>query len=89
MHCKVHRCVALPMGADQPHWASRLAQAGVAADYVNLKKLRGASLQGMIAFAERAETLARARALGAAMAQEDGIGNAVTPIDDYVRSSTG
>ena len=74
------------MGADQPHWASRLANVGVAARRVDLRKLSVSALQGMIAFAEHPKTRARARALGIAMAGEDGIGSAVTHIEHYVGS---
>jgi hypothetical protein len=76
--------VPLPLGADQPHWATRLASAGVADKYINLKQLDVRALKNMIAFAERDDVRERARTLSAAMAEEDGVGCAVTRIEKHL-----
>jgi UDP:flavonoid glycosyltransferase YjiC (YdhE family) len=76
--------VPLPLGGDQTHWANRLASAGVAAKYISRKQLDVRALQKMIAFAERDEVRERARTLGAAMSREDGVGFAITQIEEHL-----
>jgi sterol 3beta-glucosyltransferase len=77
--------VPLPLGGDQLHWADRLARAGVAARYIARDKLDTASLRAMIEFAERDAVRERARALGAAISQEDGVGYAVEALERHLR----
>ena len=76
--------VVIPMGVDQPFWASRLAAAGVAPQYVRSAKVTAADLSAMIEFASRPEVRERATALAAAMAQEDGVAYAVRFIEEFV-----
>jgi len=72
--------VVVPFAGDQPFWADRLARLGVAAPPLRGTAPSGEALAHAIAFAERAETRDRARALGARMAPEDGLGTAVAAI---------
>lgn len=76
--------IPLPVGVDQFFWAGRLAAAGVAAKYVRATNIDAQSIANMIGFAERDEVRARAKALGAAMAEEDGIGDAVRAIEAQI-----
>ena len=73
--------VALPFGVDQPFWAGRLHAAGVAPKYIRGNKIQAKALAGLIEFAERDAVRARARELGAAMALETGVANAVRGIE--------
>jgi sterol 3beta-glucosyltransferase len=73
--------IALPVGADQFFWAGRLASAGVAPKYIRGTKIEAKSLAKMIDFAARDDVCERAKALGAAMSEENGVANAVTAIE--------
>lgn len=76
--------VVLPFGADQPFWAGRLASAGVAPPNQRRGKWDRRSLAKMIEFAEQDVVRQRARALGAAMADENGVVIAVQEIESLV-----
>jgi len=73
--------LVMPFAADQFFWARRLQALGVAPAPLSPKRLDAATLAAAIAFAEDSVTRARAAALGAAMASEDGVGTAVAAID--------
>ena len=73
--------MALPFGVDQPFWAGRLHAAGVAPKYIRGNKIQAKALAGLIEFAERDAVRARARELGAALALETGVANAVRGIE--------
>lgn len=73
--------VVIPFAGDQFFWADRLAKLGVAAKAVNGKRLSGSELIRSVAFADRYDVRARAKALGAAMAEENGMRDAVTAIE--------
>lgn len=73
--------VALPFGVDQPFWAGRLHAVGVAPKYIRGNKIQAKTLAGMIEFAERDAVRQRARELGAAIAIETGVANAVRSIE--------
>ena len=73
--------VVIPFAGDQFFWAGRLASAGVAPQYVPHARLDGKSLSRMIAFAEDPEVVQRAKVLGEAMANEDGVSCAVEHIE--------
>ncbi|AWH23269.1 MULTISPECIES: glycosyltransferase [Stenotrophomonas] len=73
--------LVMPFAADQFFWARRLQALGVAPAPLSPKRLHAATLATAIAFAEDPETRARAAALGAAMASEDGVATAVAAID--------
>jgi sterol 3beta-glucosyltransferase len=73
--------IALPVGADQFFWAGRLASAGVAPNYIRATKIEAKALAKMIDFAARDDVRARARALAAAMSEENGVAHAVTAIE--------
>ena len=77
--------VGLPLGGDQLFWAGRLALAGVAPKHMSAAKVEAKSLARMIEFAERDEVRARAKALGAAMAEENGVAAAVQEIETLLR----
>jgi sterol 3beta-glucosyltransferase len=76
--------VVVPFAADQFFWADRLARAGVAARAVSQKRLDAAALARQLDFAERPGTQARARALGQAMACEDGTGRTVATLEYWL-----
>jgi UDP:flavonoid glycosyltransferase YjiC (YdhE family) len=73
--------VALPFGVDQPFWAGRLHAVGVAPQYIRANKIAATTLAKMIDYAEQDDVRGRARELGAAMALEAGVTNAVRGIE--------
>jgi UDP:flavonoid glycosyltransferase YjiC (YdhE family) len=73
--------VALPFAVDQPFWAGRLHAVGVAPRYLRGNKIEARTLATMIDYAEREGVRDRARELGAAMALEAGVTNAVRGIE--------
>jgi UDP:flavonoid glycosyltransferase YjiC (YdhE family) len=73
--------IALPVGADQFFWAGRLVSAGVAPKYIRGTKIEAKSLAKMIEFAARGDVRERAKALGTAMSEENGVAYAVTAIE--------
>jgi UDP:flavonoid glycosyltransferase YjiC (YdhE family) len=75
--------VALPFGVDQPFWAGRLQAVGVAPKAIRGNKIQAKALAGLIELAEREALRHRARELGAAMALETGIANAVRGIEKF------
>ena len=76
--------VVLPFAADQPFWAERLRLLGVAPAPLNGGGITARSLARAIAAAGTAEMRARAAALGARMASEDGLASAVATIESLV-----
>lgn len=78
--------VVMPFAGDQPFWADRLRRLGVADRAVSAKGLDGARLRQAIAFAQRAETKQRARALGQQMAAQNGTATAVAEIEAILRT---
>ncbi len=79
--------IVIPFAGDQFFWAGRLAEAGVAPNYIHHTKINAESLSVMIAFAETPEVVRRANALGQAMAQEDGVAHAVEHIEKLMAQS--
>jgi hypothetical protein len=73
--------IGLPFGADQFFWAGRLASAGVAPKYIRGTKIDAQSLAKMIDFAARDDVRERAKALGAAMSEDNGVAYAVREIE--------
>ena len=73
--------VVVPFAGDQPFWAARSREAGVAGDPVDGKQLRPAALARAIEFAERPGVRAHASALGEVMAREDGLATAISLIE--------
>lgn len=76
--------LVLPMVADQPFWAQQLFQRGVAGPPLSLKRFDRTTLQRAIAIATDATTVARAQALGKAMAAEDGVATAVATLEHWL-----
>ena len=76
--------LVLPWVADQPFWAQRLFQRGVAGPPLSLKHFDRPTLQRAIAIATDAATVARAQALGQAMAAEDGVATAVATLERWL-----
>lgn len=76
--------LVLPMVADQPFWAQRLFQRGVAGPPLSLKRFDRPTLQRAIAIATAPDTVARAHALGKAMAVEDGVATAVATLEGWL-----
>jgi sterol 3beta-glucosyltransferase len=76
--------LVLPMVADQPFWAQRLFQRGVAGPPLSLKRFDRATLQRAIAHATAPDTVAHAHALGQAMALEDGVATAVGALEAWL-----
>jgi sterol 3beta-glucosyltransferase len=77
--------VVLPFGGDQPFWAARLASLGVAAPQRLRGKWHRRALAKMIEFAEQDHVRDRAHALGAAMADENGVATAVEEIEGLIK----
>lgn len=73
--------VVLPFAGDQPFWARRLADVGVAPAFIPAAKIKACELARMIEFVEQPSVQRRAKALGAAMAKEDGIAASVEQIE--------
>ena len=80
--------VVVPFAADQFFWADRLARHGIAPAAVQGKRVSAAALARAIDFASSAEVSTRAAAIGAAMAQEDGLGEAVRMIESVARAGS-
>ncbi len=80
--------VVIPFAGDQFFWADRLARVGVAPPTVPHTRIRPAQLKAMITWAEREDVRARAKALGQAMAEEQGVRVAVELIEKYSRAQT-
>jgi len=75
----------MPLAADQFFWAQRLHALGVAPPPLSPRRLDPSTLAAALAFARRPETHQRARALGHAMAGEDGVGVAVERIEYWLQ----
>lgn len=76
--------LVMPLAADQFFWARRLQERGVAPGPLSPGRLDAATLAAALAFAEDPATRARAAALGAAMAGEDGVGTGVALIERWL-----
>lgn len=76
--------VILPFGVDQFFWGSRVAARGAGARFCGWNT---PAIAQMIGFAERDSTRQKARALGEAMAREDGVGVAVSTLEALVGSA--
>ncbi len=77
--------LVLPLVADQPFWARRLHERGVAGPPLSLKRFDHSTLQRAIAVASDAATVARAAELGQQMAAEDGVATAVATLEHWLR----
>ena len=77
--------LVLPLVADQPFWARRLYERGVAGPPLSLKRFDRVTLQRAIAVASDAATVARAAELGRQMAAEDGVATAVATLERWLR----
>lgn len=76
--------VVIPFAGDQFFWADKLASAGIAPKYAHHTKINARKLSSMIDFAAKPEVVGRAKALGVAMAQEDGVACAVHYIEKHM-----
>lgn len=76
--------MVMPFAADQFFWADRLQRQGVAPVPLSPERLQPQALADALAFAEHADTRARAAALGAAMANEDGVACGVAAIERWL-----
>jgi sterol 3beta-glucosyltransferase len=76
--------IALPVAVDQFFWAGRLARAGVAPKYIRAALIDAKSLTEMLEFTAEDRVRERAKALGAAMAEEHGVRRAVTAIETLI-----
>ncbi|MBS0419676.1 MAG: glycosyltransferase family 1 protein [Proteobacteria bacterium] len=79
-------CVVVPFAGDQPFWANRLHQLGVAPRPISARSLRRSTLAEALELMEQPPVRARAAALGAQMRCEDGLGTAVLAIETLVRN---
>lgn len=73
--------VVVPFAADQFFWASRLRQAGVAADAISWKQFNADLFAARMKFAWTDEVTTRARDLGERMRAEKGLLSAVAAIE--------
>jgi sterol 3beta-glucosyltransferase len=80
--------VVVPFAGDQFFWADRLNKLGVAAEPATGRRIRSRDFARSIAFAERKDVRARASELGARMAAEKGLRNAVDGIEKLMAKST-
>jgi sterol 3beta-glucosyltransferase len=81
--------VVVPFAGDQPFWADRLRRAGVAPAPVPARTLTADRLAHAIDEVSTEALRARAVALAASIAQEDGLKAAVTAIETLTRQSGG
>ncbi len=65
--------IVAPFGGDQRFWADRLARAGVAPSWISVRRPDARAIARAIEFGFRDEVRSRAKTLGAAMAEEDGL----------------
>jgi sterol 3beta-glucosyltransferase len=79
--------IALPVGADQLFWASRLNSAGVAPKYVRGTSIEAQPLANMIELASRDDIRQRAKELAVSILEEDGVTNAVKTIEARMRGT--
>lgn len=77
--------LVMPFAADQFFWARRLQALGVAPAPLSPKRLDAGTLAAAITFVEVSTTRARAAALGAAMASEDGVATGVAMIERWLQ----
>jgi UDP:flavonoid glycosyltransferase YjiC (YdhE family) len=73
--------IVVPFGGDQAFWADRLRRAGVAPPAIAHSQLTASRLRNSLALAANPAMAALARTVGAAIAHEDGIPNAVARIE--------
>jgi sterol 3beta-glucosyltransferase len=73
--------VVVPFAADQSFWVERLRRLGVAGEPVRAGHVSASALTRSIAFAESSNARSNASALGARMAAEDGLREAVSVIE--------
>jgi len=73
--------VVVPLAGDQFFWADRLHRLGVAPAPVRVRSLRAATLARSIELAEQPEVRARSVALGAQMAAENGLAQAISAVE--------
>jgi UDP:flavonoid glycosyltransferase YjiC (YdhE family) len=78
--------VVVPLAGDQFFWAHRLERLGVAPAPVKSRSLRAATLARSIELAEEAGVRARSVALGAQMATEKGLPQAISAIETLMMS---
>ena len=78
-------CVVVPFAGDQPFWANRLHQLGVAPAAMSARRLHRSKLAADLEFTDQPPVRARAAALGAQMKCEDGLVTAVRAIETLVR----
>jgi UDP:flavonoid glycosyltransferase YjiC (YdhE family) len=81
--------VMVPFLGDQPFWAWRMEQLGVAPRPLPRKQLTAESLAAAIAATDEPGMRTRARQLGAAIQAEDGVGQAVRVIEEALRAGPG
>ena len=79
--------IVLPVGGDQPFWASRAAAAGIAPGAKPNARLKASEVARMIDSAHQPGMRERARAVAAAMAREDGVGTTVKAIEQTTREA--
>jgi len=72
--------VVVPFAGDQPFWGDRLRRVGVAPPAIPHAQLTAARLRDSLAAARGAPMVARARSVGARIAQENGVATAVARI---------
>ncbi len=76
--------VVVPFTGDQPFWAARLRQAGVAGPAINGHRPRASALASALDFAGQGAVVAKARELGARMRSEDGLRVAVRFLEELL-----
>lgn len=80
--------VVVPLAGDQFFWADRLHVLGVAPAPIKVRNLRAATLARSIGLVEREDVRARSVVLGAQMAAENGLGQALSAIETLMMRRT-
>lgn len=76
--------IVMPFVGDQPFWAGRLRQLGVAPAPISSNRPNAHALAAAIRFTEQEDVVARATALGRSMSCEDGLTTAVAALESLI-----
>ncbi len=76
--------IIIPHNADQPAWGQRVFELGVGSKAIKKSRLTAAKLASAILFAQQPAIIAKADQLGQDLRKENGVGNAVKIINEYI-----
>jgi len=81
--------IVMPFAGDQPFWADRLHQAGIAPPALSPVRLSPTMLADAVSFVGQPSVIARAAEIGQAMVREDGLSTAVMMIEKLLANGPG